>query len=150
MAKITRKLTHFTDPGHGWLSVSRLDILALGIQHLISGCSYMNENRVFLEEDGDTHLFMEAAKAAGWDISMKGTYHEVSPIRSKGSYCSEFVLRPVEEGDEVRGSDGYIYKVLNRCSRGGHRLSRNNVVYRVPKDNPYTFIRPCVDEKEAV
>ena len=66
-----RKLTFLADPGHGWLSVSRKDLKTLGIQNVISNCSFQRGQRVYLEEDRDAVLFLDAAKKNGWDLQIK-------------------------------------------------------------------------------
>jgi hypothetical protein len=67
---ITKKLTYHTDPAHGWIEVTRADIDALEIAHLITPYSYMKDKRVFLEEDCDAYQFMESAKAKGWILNV--------------------------------------------------------------------------------
>ena len=51
-----------TDPGHGWLSVRRSELYDLGIASLISSYSYQKGNRVYLEEDCDLNIFIQAKK----------------------------------------------------------------------------------------
>lgn len=62
------KYKFIMDPGHGWLSVNRKNLKTLGIENDISEFSYQKGNRVYLEEDRDVGLFLEAAKKAGWEI----------------------------------------------------------------------------------
>lgn len=69
MKKLT--LNYYTDPGHGWLAVTRADLARLDLTHRISRYSYQQNRLVFLEEDLDMMLFMEAAKHAGWQVTMK-------------------------------------------------------------------------------
>jgi hypothetical protein len=86
--KTTRKLTFHTDPGHGWLQVDRADLDALDIAHKISRYSYERGPWVYLEEDCDAALFMNAAKTAGWVLNMteKNEPHNDSPVRSFERY----------------------------------------------------------------
>jgi len=81
-----RTLTLTSDPGHGWLSVSLKDIKELEIQSQITPYSFMTPSRAYLEEDLDAGIFLKAAKARGWDITLKETSVEKTPIRSFGSY----------------------------------------------------------------
>ena len=83
----TQKLTFHCDPSHGWLEVNREDIDALGIADQISAYSYAmaathkRAGMVYLEEDCDASLFLDAAKAAGWTIQIVEKYTaEDSPI----------------------------------------------------------------------
>jgi hypothetical protein len=86
--KTTRKLTFYTDPAHGWLEVNRADLDALDIAHKVSRYSYERADRVYLEEDGDAALYLEAAKAKGWILTMaeKNEPHNDSPVRSYPRY----------------------------------------------------------------
>jgi len=57
-----------SDPAHGWLSVSRKDLKTFGIEDQISESSYQKGNRVYLEEDCDAGIFLNAAKENGFEI----------------------------------------------------------------------------------
>lgn len=82
----TRKLTFHTDPGHGWLEVSRSDLAELGIAASVTPYSYQDAGRVYLEEDCDASLYLEAAKAAGWRVTMVEKYADPSPVRNFQQY----------------------------------------------------------------
>lgn len=79
----------FNDPGHAWLSVAITDLIALKIEHEISAYSYMNATRAFLEEDCDASIFLNAAKKAGWNVSVSEKYAEKTSIRSLPSFGME-------------------------------------------------------------
>jgi len=92
----TQKLTFHCDRGHGWLEVPREDIDALGIADQISAYSYAmaathkRAGMVYLEEDCDASLFLDAAKAAGWTIQIVEKYTDTdSPIRNMKRYSTE-------------------------------------------------------------
>jgi hypothetical protein len=59
-------ITYHTDPGHGWLAVPLSLIRRLNLMGKISACSYIDSAAdapvVYLEEDCDAGLFMNAAK----------------------------------------------------------------------------------------
>lgn len=82
----TRKLTFHTDPGHGWLEVSRADLDALAIADRVTPYSYQRAGRVYLEEDLDASLYLEAARAAGWTVNIREHYADPSPIRALQPY----------------------------------------------------------------
>lgn len=84
--KTTRKLTFYTDPAHGWLEVNRADLDALDIAHKVSRYSYEKGSRVYLEEDCDAPLYMQAANAKGWLFTMKDCYADRSPVRDFARY----------------------------------------------------------------
>jgi hypothetical protein len=68
----SRKLVFHADPSHGWLQVSVLDLLILGI--CPSHYSYINDNSVYLEEDCDATLYLDAARVKGWVINITEKY----------------------------------------------------------------------------
>ena len=70
------------DPGHGWVAVKRAELERLGILNQISECSYQKGKTVYLEEDCDAGLFIDAKKAAGEEYAFQDSYQERTPIRS--------------------------------------------------------------------
>ena len=58
----------YSDPGHGWLAVNYDELVELGIQDKISSYSYVKGNTVYLEEDCDMAVFMNAMEAKGVHI----------------------------------------------------------------------------------
>lgn len=81
MKKLT--LNYYTDPSHGWLAVDRADLARLDLTNHISRYSYQQNDKVYLEEDLDMMLFMEAAKDKGWQVTMKYQYTDTdSRIRT--------------------------------------------------------------------
>ena len=82
----TRKLTFHTDPGHGWLEVSRADLDTLAIADRVTPYSYQRAGRVYLEEDIDASLYLEAARAAGWTVNIREQHRDPSPIRNLQPY----------------------------------------------------------------
>ena len=79
----TQRMKFHTDPGHGWLEVSRADLDALGIANRITPYSFQKADRVYLEEDIDAGLYMETARAAGYRLTLDSNNHsnDYSPIR---------------------------------------------------------------------
>ena len=80
----TQSLTFHTDPGHGWLEVTRAQLDALNITAQITPYSYQHRDRVYLEEDIDAGLYMETARAAGYRLTLDSNNHsnDYSPIRN--------------------------------------------------------------------
>lgn len=66
--------TFHTDLGHGWLEVPTAIVEALGIT--VSPWSYTKGGSMFLEEDRDASLFVDAAKAAGLKYKTEGKHFE--------------------------------------------------------------------------
>jgi hypothetical protein len=78
----TQKLTFHCDSGHGWLEVPRADAVALGLADKISRSSYQGGHSLYLEEDCDAGIYLDAAKAAGYTLQIVEKYTAGdSPIR---------------------------------------------------------------------
>ena len=78
--------SYISDPGHGWVEVEFKELKRLGIEREVSPFSYTNETKVYLEEDCDLSLFIQAKKALGEDYKLVDVYQENTPIRSYHRY----------------------------------------------------------------
>ena len=79
--EVTKKF--HSDAGHGWLAVKRDELDQLGITKEISTCSYINGYTVYLEEDCDAGVYMNAQSANGVKVNfIELDSQDVSPIRS--------------------------------------------------------------------
>ena len=54
--------TLYADPSHGWVAVKRQELVDLGILEKVSEYSYQKGGTVYLEEDADLTLWVEAFK----------------------------------------------------------------------------------------
>jgi hypothetical protein len=54
--------------GHGYLNVSKKDLIELEILSRIGVGSFEDGDSVYLEEDDDVPIFMTAARLAGWQV----------------------------------------------------------------------------------
>jgi len=80
------------DPGHGWGSVAKKDIIELCIVDKITGYSYENGNRVYLEEDMDLNTFLKASEKASWKINLKESHSDRrSWVRNYNRFTKECV-----------------------------------------------------------
>ena len=70
------------DPGHGWLVVPEAELKKLNIADKISGFSYRNAGKAYLEEDSDFGVFAKAKEAAGETFKLEEVYQENTPIRN--------------------------------------------------------------------
>lgn len=52
--------TFWSDPGHGWLEVRFSDLIILDLLGVISGYSYRDGDKVYLEEDSDASRYIKA------------------------------------------------------------------------------------------
>ena len=101
-----KTFTFFIDPGHVWLKVPAIDIKALKIEKKISTCSYMSSSgqSVYLEEDCDANVFVEAYKAKyGQEPLIKYHYSATRPstIRNMPYYNSDYLHVSVCQSNKV-------------------------------------------------
>ena len=76
-----------SDPGHGWLEVGRDELAMLKIADAISSYSYQRGDKVYLEEDCDAALFINALKNLGVKFIFNiVTSNNDSPIRMMQRY----------------------------------------------------------------
>lgn len=88
-----KKYVVYTDPGHGWVKVKFSEILKLGIQSDISRYSYARGEYVYLEEDCDLSIFMEALANIGIKPYWIGKHsNKSSKIRSYSSYIAPIIV----------------------------------------------------------
>lgn len=60
-----------TDAGHGWLEVHKDELELFGIANEVSSYSYKQGNKVYLEEDCDAGLFINALENKGIKFSYR-------------------------------------------------------------------------------
>ena len=80
-----KKYVAYNDAGHGWLKVTRAELVKAGVEKEITSSSYQRGNNVYLEEDGDAPLFQRAVGIDRNDIVDKHT-NKQSKIRNYESY----------------------------------------------------------------
>ena len=83
--KIKKKF--HTDPAHGWLEVNYSELKDLKIEDKISSYSYIKDDIVYLEEDCDVAVYLDAIKAQGNEIEFielnnPVNYHEIRDYKS--------------------------------------------------------------------
>jgi len=76
------------DPGHGWLAVPASELSRLEIAGSITPFSYRNGSWVYLEEDCDMAMFLDAKKAAGESVEIVSRHVEATPIRGYAPYSA--------------------------------------------------------------
>lgn len=83
----TKSYDFYSDPGHGWLRVTRKELDSLGLSDRISHYSYVRGDYVYLEQDVDLDIFFYEQAMKG--IEVKINYHSTnkqSRIRNYDSY----------------------------------------------------------------
>ena len=81
------KRNFHTDPGHGWLEVKYSELKELRIEDKISSYSYIKDDAVYLEEDCDAAVYLDAMKAKGNEVEIielvqLDDYHEIRQYKS--------------------------------------------------------------------
>ena len=76
-----------SDPGHGWLAVKRKELIKLDIIDSISEYSYQKGDTVYLEEDCDAGLFLQAKSDRGEEVDVRESYRYTTPIRNYLSFA---------------------------------------------------------------
>jgi len=83
----TIKIKVYADPGHAWAAVKRKSLEKLQIIDKISGYSYQRGATVYLEEDCDLSVFVNALKGLGFAVEyIESHTNNRSPIRSYDSF----------------------------------------------------------------
>ncbi len=159
-----KKYDALSDPGHAWVSIPLKDIVELGIQDQISSSSYMKGGRAYLEEDADLSLFMEAAKKAGWDVTLKSKpqAERASRIRSYGGYDAGFA-EGINIGDSVyigeypnfseyriEEEDKESYKIARLSDDSRYRLPKKDMSHRVISQKKKDLISKRHEDWEAM
>jgi len=89
--------------GHGYLEVHWTDLHALSLTGQVSGSSYQQNDRVYLEEDADAPLFTRAAAAAGRTVREKTAAQSGAFLAKATPYSPDW--RPyvaVQDRDRLR------------------------------------------------
>jgi hypothetical protein len=100
----TKKVPFYADPGHGWAKVTRTELRKLNLLDKISSYSYQRGKHVYLEEDCDLSLYIEALQLRG--IQLKTDYNHTnneSRIRSY-EHFSYLTEEEEEHKEELRES----------------------------------------------
>lgn len=80
-------INFYSDSSHGWAKVSINEIKELGIEKDITTYSYMTDDSVFLEEDFDLNIYINAIKKQhGNDIDINFVEHK-SRVDENGLSC---------------------------------------------------------------
>jgi hypothetical protein len=129
----TIKTTHIDTGGHGYLSVSKEDLLLVLTPDQVSRCSGHSLTRMYLEEDLDASLFMNTAEAKGIKVEVKSSYNE--HFKCTHNYKPElFYWHPVV-GNEVEIS-GNGWFTISKITDTKFIVGR----YGVPLSNPFEWV----------
>jgi len=94
----TRKYTMYSDGGHGWLKVAKLELQWYDVGEQISPYSYQRGDYAYLEEDCDAPKFIKALDERGYTITIvEKTSTKQSKIRSYERYLTPVYEKQVTE-----------------------------------------------------
>lgn len=87
---MSKKLTFWSDPGHGWLEVPTAELKELGIENKISSYSYINweGSKAYLEEDCDAGVYLNKLKENGESFEFDERFSNNIFIRELPSYSA--------------------------------------------------------------
>src|ERR1035437_1425689 len=123
-----RKHIFFSDPGHGWLKVSKKELEKLGISDKISGYSYMQNDSVFLEEDSDATKYINALlqkeKFAEGDYASFQNYC-TTQTSNKQSKIRNYESYKLENAEEIHAKELLVAKILG--ARNWNKQARNKI-----------------------
>lgn len=140
-------LQQIADSGHGWLIVPRrvgqaID-LATGVFDRISVFSYLSPAAFYFEEDCDFGVFVDAAKAAGYEVHPGPTRHaEVAECRSFPAFDPALARVRLNVGDTlyaptIDGGTTVSIRALPTTSRRFYVVGPLGV----PNEQPYRLYR---------
>lgn len=125
---------YHSDAGHGWLAVKQKELAELGILEKVSVFSYHNGQTVYLEEDVDAGLFVQAYLSKhGKKPAIRESYQENSTIRSYARFVIEIIKMQnlnmktaLEEHEKVRQQTQDAMERLSTLLRVKFRETRGN------------------------
>lgn len=85
-----------SDPGHAWAAVPRSELAELGVLSKISPYSYQKNEMVYVEEDCDLAIYINAMNLKRDELKFDETFQEVTPIRNYYSFHPTMAERLVE------------------------------------------------------
>ena len=96
-----RKYDFYTDPGHGWMKVKREELKELGVEN-VTGYSYERGEFVYLEEDRDASIFIDALERKSGENFEENKHlkQHISDKNSKIRGYSPYRRRVFDEGIE--------------------------------------------------
>ena len=85
MTSTVLTLKYYSDPAHGWLAVKRDLLSDLGIATKVSYYSYQKGQTVYLEQDRDMFMLIDALAERGVMVRFK-EHHTDRPSRIRNYY----------------------------------------------------------------
>jgi hypothetical protein len=130
------RVTYIDNCSHGYYSISKADVLKLGIAEKITGFSGLTFTRVYLEEDCDGLLLYNTAKEKGFEIVVKSSYNP------KFKYTHNYKFKLFNWVPEV-GDYVCIYKNEYRLTKifdTYFEIVKDGMPYKLSRSNPFAKI----------
>jgi len=137
----TIKCTKIDTGGHGYLSVSKKDIILSGLDaNQISEYSGHTLNRIYLEEDCDATLFYDTCKSKDIEIKVKYSYN--SKFNITHNYNSKLFNYSPKINDIIIARNDRSYKIINKNNK---IIIVNDIItnknYSIPLTNPFKYLK---------
>lgn len=130
-------VTFISTPGHGYLSISKKDFLAIGADpEKISQYSGHTFTRLYLEEDCDASYLVGLTREKGIHLAVKHSYNESFSIHH--NYKPELFSYTPQVGDAI--DIIYTVKSVDVKQIVILHTGENNKPYRIPSSNPFKYI----------
>lgn len=102
------KFPYIKDSGHGWVRVPRTELAKAGCEADISKYSFQKGRNVFLEEDADLQVFVDARSKLGLETKFAEYVNKSRPsrIRNYPVYTAPAGVQPTTLGAEYIESVG--------------------------------------------
>lgn len=136
------KTTHIDTGGHGYLSVSKKDILLVGMDPTeISGYSGMDFNRVYLEEDSDATLFVKKATEKGIHVDVKQGYN--LKFSNHHNYNARLFNLKKEPGQKFKSYNDEVLEIVSTSPKL-IAVDPYGKRYKFPTSNPFQYIKDSI------
>ena len=103
---------YIQDPGHGWVRVPKTELAKAGCEADISRHSFQKGNNIFLEQDCDLQVFVDARRSQGLETKLRPYVNKsrTSRIRNYTSYTPPANAIPATQAgaaylESVEGED---------------------------------------------
>jgi hypothetical protein len=137
----TIKCTKIDTGSHGYLSVSKKDIILSGLDvNKISGYSGHTLNRVYLEEDCDASLFYDTCESKGIEIKVKYSYNLRFNITH--NYNPKLFNYSPKINDIIIANDDRSYKIIYKDNK---KIIVNDIIakknYSIPLNSIFKYLK---------
>ena len=136
-----RKYDFYIDPGHGWMKVKREELKELGVENKITGYSYERGEFVYLEEDGDASIFIDALEGKSGENFEENKHlrQHISDKNSKIRDYSPYKNYSSEEESLMKELKDKMIKCRNWSRAGINRIKNASLNSLIHWQRQYDF-----------